>query len=59
VETRFGDDIDLVLTGAAQEWPTQILQLISDLIGGDHAPKLMQQGNIDFQITRGLLGVSM
>ncbi|MEZ4660815.1 MAG: UxaA family hydrolase [Caldilineaceae bacterium] len=59
VETHYGDDIDLVLTGAAQEWPDQILQLISDLISGQRAPKLMQQGNIDFQITRGLLGVSM
>ena len=59
VEARFGDDIDLVLASDSQAWPPQILQLIADLIAQKRAPKLMQQGNIDFQITRGLLGVSM
>lgn len=59
VESHFGEDIDLVLAGDVHEWPAQILQLIADLVAGKRSPRLMQQGNIDFQITRGLLGVSM
>ena len=59
VEARFGTDMDLILEGAPTEWPQQIVQLVADVISGSKTPKLAQQGNVDFQITRGLLGVSM
>ena len=59
MEARYGSDMDLILEGAAAEWPQQMLDLLADLISGNTKPKLSQQGNVDFQITRGLLGVSM
>lgn len=59
VEQRYGDDLDLVLAGDADGWHEQILELVSDVLCGKTLPKLHQQGNVDFQITRGLLGVSM
>ena len=52
-------DVDLRLAGAQNEWPEQLLNLISRVTMGLYAPKLDQVGNVDFQITRGLLGVSM
>jgi hypothetical protein len=36
-----------------------MLRLLVDVIEQRHLPRLHQQGNIDFQITRGLLGVSL
>ena len=59
VQNQYGADIDLALTGSTDTWPDQILQKLIDVIEHRHTPKLHQQGNIDFQITRGLLGVSM
>lgn len=59
MEANFGDDLDLVLEGNEEDWARQMLQLAADLIAGKVQPKLVQQGNIDFQITRGFLGVSL
>lgn len=59
VESRFGADLDLVLEGDGAGWSGQMLERIAALIAGEFTPKLHGQGNIDFQITRGLLGVSM
>jgi altronate dehydratase len=53
------NDLDLILSGDPPHWPRQILQLIVRVISGEHLPRLPQQGNIDFQITRGLLGISL
>lgn len=55
----FGTDLDLLLDGAPESWNEQILGLVKRVIEHDYAPKLYQQGNIDFQFTRGLLGVSL
>jgi altronate dehydratase len=59
LQHRYQADLDLALTGLAQSWPTQMLRLLVDVIEQRHLPRLHQQGNIDFQITRGLLGVSL
>ena len=59
VQKRYGADLDLGLADAPESWPGQILQHLVEVIEQRHTPKLHQQGNIDFQITRGLLGVSM
>ncbi len=56
---RFAADLDLLLEGAPATWNEQILQLLKQVIEHEYAPKLYQQGNIDFQFTRGLLGVSL
>ncbi|MCC6458630.1 MAG: UxaA family hydrolase [Caldilineaceae bacterium] len=59
VHNAFGPDLDLWLEGSADQWPTQILSRIAAVAEHAYAPLLYQLGNIDFQVTRGLLGVSM
>ncbi|MCB0212623.1 MAG: UxaA family hydrolase, partial [Anaerolineae bacterium] len=59
LQQRFGEDIDLLLTGNNALWPEQILASVIAVVPRTTMPKLYRQGNIDFQITRGLLGVSL
>jgi altronate dehydratase len=59
VQARYGADIDLNLTGDPVAWPEQILQRVAEVIRHDYIPNSHRQGNLDFQITRGLLGVSL
>src|SRR5262249_48127440 len=59
VYQAFGPDLDLWLEGAASQWPTQILARIAAVAEHTYSPQLYQLGNIDFQVTRGLLGVSL
>lgn len=59
VVEMYGPDIDLVLEGDPAQWPQRILERIAAVAAKQYAPRLYQLGNIDFQVTRGLLGVSM
>lgn len=59
VYTTFGPDLDLRLTGSPSAWPRQLVARIADIAARRYSPQLYQLGNIDFQVTRGLLGVSM
>jgi hypothetical protein len=59
VQTRYGVDLDLRLQDDPAGWSEQILSRLAEVISGDYMPTLHRQGNVDFQITRGLLGVSM
>ena len=59
LQTGYGADIDLLLEGDSAQWTDNILRLIVDTVSQNYRPKLYQQGNIGFQITRGLLGISM
>ncbi len=52
-------DLDIVLAGDEAGWPDEILARIAALAAHEYAPKGFSQGNIDFQITRGLLGISL
>ena len=52
-------DLDLLLTGNPNHWPEMILQRCKEVIEQTYTPRLYAQGNIDFQFTRGLLGVSL
>jgi hypothetical protein len=54
-----GTDADLVLAGTRTRWPNALLEQVVNVAAGAYAPKLYLLGNVDFQITRGLLGVSM
>ena len=56
---RFREDVDLILTGGPAEWRQGVLDLIRNTAAGSHAPRAVVVGNTDFQITRGLLGVSV
>ena len=53
------EDIDLMLTGPPEEWRQSLLNLIRDTVARVHAPRAAALGNMDFQVTRGLLGVSV
>ena len=58
VAALYGDDIDLALTGVADDWAEQLAALLAQVARGEHVPGALQQRNVDFQLTRGLLGVS-
>ena len=55
----FYADIDLVLHGSPQERQEQLAAGIGAVLSRMVKPKLSQQGNIGFQVTRGRLGVSL
>jgi altronate dehydratase len=51
----YGDDLDLLLDASSDE----ILILLGALASREYTPRQVAQRNVDFQVTRGLLGVSM
>ncbi len=55
----FREDVDLILTGGPADWRRGVLDLIRNTAAQRHAPRAVVVGNTDFQITRGLLGVSV
>jgi altronate dehydratase len=57
-ESRFGDNMDLVLAGDPQAWPDQLLDLLVRTASRETVAKADALGNTGFQISRGLLGVS-
>lgn len=56
---QYANDLDLLLTGNPAAWTNQILEHCKQIIEHSYTPRLYQQGNVDFQLTRGLLGVSL
>jgi altronate dehydratase len=56
---HYGPDMDLLLRGDPGGWSAQTLTQIAAIANHAYTPRLYQLGNIDFQFTRGLLGVSM
>lgn len=59
---RFRGDLDLVLDGDAgdhEQIANQLLKLLCATASGDYQPRCGTIGNSDFQLTRGLLGVSL
>ncbi|NBD27379.1 UxaA family hydrolase [Paenibacillus glycinis] len=52
-------DLDLLLADDPAAWTDRILELCKQTIEHDYSPRLYRQGNIDFQFTRGFLGVSL
>ena len=59
LQTRYGADLDLYLSGDPAGWIDELLALTVRVLEHQVSPKLYQQGNIDFQLTRGLLGVTL
>ena len=53
------EDFDLILEGEPSPWPEQLLGLVLDVASRRYTPRLFAQGNVDFQITRGLIGISI
>jgi hypothetical protein len=52
-------DLDAVLSGASQLWANQLLDLLLRTLAQTYAPAANRQQNVGFQITRGVLGVSL
>ena len=55
----FHGDVDLILSGGPENRREDLLNLIRNTAAGNHAPRAALLGNTDFQVTRGLLGVSV
>ncbi|PZE19825.1 UxaA family hydrolase [Paenibacillus xerothermodurans] len=55
----YATDLDLLLSGNPATWNDQIVESCKQTIEHSYTPRLFQQGNVDFQLTRGLLGVSL
>lgn len=55
----YREDMDLILDGNSASWPHRLLQMIGEVASRRYVPKPVTLGNMDFQVTRGLLGVSM
>lgn len=59
VYDHYAQDLDLLLAGDPERWPGQMIQRLVEVVSRQYTPRLARQGNIDFQITRGLIGVSL
>jgi altronate dehydratase len=59
MQKTYTSDLDLLLTGIPANWSGQILEHCKQVIEQSYTPRLFEQGNVDFQITRGLLGVTL
>ncbi|MDQ0199357.1 UxaA family hydrolase [Neobacillus ginsengisoli] len=59
MQQTYTSDLDLLLTGIPTNWNGQILERCKQVIEESYTPRLFEQGNVDFQITRGLLGVTL
>jgi altronate dehydratase len=57
---RFGRDLDVVLSGTDPEpMARALLDKLAEVASRQYVPKLFGAGNTDFQLTRGLLGLSL
>ena len=56
--TTWSADMDLMLDDGAP-WTETVLPLALSVASRTYVPKLYAQGNTDFQVSRGLLGISM
>ncbi|MDD9268367.1 UxaA family hydrolase [Paenibacillus sp. GCM10023248] len=56
---NYGHDLDLPLMGDPNAWTHQILERCKQIIEHTYTPRLYERGNVDFQLTRGYLGVSL
>jgi altronate dehydratase len=54
-----GEDLDVILEGDPSYWTEKLLGCVLEVASRRYTPKLYGQGNVGFQLTRGLLGVSM
>lgn len=59
VGERYGDDLDLLLTGDPEDQAASILRVLGEVASRQRRPRASETGNWSFQVTRGLLGVSM
>ena len=53
------EDFDLILAKPSAAWPSEIAKLLHATLAGEYTPVNAREGNVDFQITRGRLGISL
>lgn len=58
-QERFGADLDGTLHGDRDDQARGFAQAVADVASGARTPRVLETGNIGFQVTRGLLGTSM
>ncbi len=58
-QQRFGSDLDGRLAGAHEEQARGLVRLLVEVASGQRTPRVLETGNVGFQVTRGLLGTSM
>ena len=58
IDTATADDVDRVLTGDAAADSQALFALLRSAVQGEAAPVANTEGFVDFQLSRGLLGVS-
>jgi hypothetical protein len=54
-----GADLDAVLDGPADGWAQQLLDTVGAVASREVVPRAVRNGDVGFQVTRGLLGVSI
>jgi len=59
IQGLYQEDLDLALENDQDTWAQKLLDLLIETASRRYAPKLAGLDNTDFQITRGLLGISM
>ena len=55
----WSEDLDLILDGDPTHWSQQMLHLLIETFSSECSPRSVELGNVDFQITRGSLGISL
>ncbi len=59
INPAYETDLDAVLTQPDTLWTQHLLDLVVDTLARRYSPRLSASGDTQFQITRGLLGVSL
>lgn len=59
IAAQYAVDMDDILAHDAANLPDVMLRLLEKTLSHDYVPRSMALGNMDFQITRGLLGISL
>jgi hypothetical protein len=58
---RAGTDLDLLLDadGEPEDLGDELLDAVCRVLSREYTPRMFAEGNVDFQLTRGHLGVSL
>jgi hypothetical protein len=56
---RFAADLDGTVSGGYHEQALGFGRALVDVAAGHHVPRVLETGNVGFQVTRGRLGTSM
>ena len=59
VSLALPSNMDVLLVGNEDDWAAQLLNIVAATLSGDYTPLANQQQNVDFQMTRGVLGISL